>query len=129
MVADSPNSIISFAGNITPAVVESLKIGNDEIATNLAAVRQFYGSFGLDDKNLDMLLGARTVNADSARNLNDTVESLRQIGAMVVNQMSSTKGVLARSALANLKITRQGNEIQMRTAVAQADLAPLIGGR
>ena len=76
-----------------------------------------------------MLLAARTVNADSARNLNDTVESLRQLGAMFINQMSSTKGALARSALDNLKITRQGNEIQMRTAVAQADLAPLIGGR
>ncbi|HKY27634.1 MAG TPA: hypothetical protein VJM12_06800 [Pyrinomonadaceae bacterium] len=129
LITEDPNSIVSFGGNITPAVIESLKIGNDAIATDLAAVRQIYGSVGLDEKNLDMLLAARTVNADSARNLNDTVESLRQFGAIFVNQMSSTKGALARSALGNLKITRQGNEIQMRTAVAQADLAPLVGGR
>ena len=129
LMTNDPNSIVSFVGNISPAVIESLKIGNDAIATELAAVRQIYGSVGLDDKNLDVLLAARTVNADSARSLNNTVESLRQVGAMFVNQMSSTKGALARSALGNLKITRQGNEIQMRTAVAQADLAPLIGGR
>jgi len=35
---------------------------------------------------------------------------------------------VARTALDNLKITTQGNELQIRTAVAQAQLGPLVRG-
>ncbi|HET6892637.1 MAG TPA: hypothetical protein VFH31_16150 [Pyrinomonadaceae bacterium] len=127
LASNDANAIASFGGNISPAVIQSLKIGNDAIATDLAAVRQVYGSVAMNETNLEVLLAARTVNPDSARNLSDTMESLRQFGAIFVNQMPATKGALAKSALGNLKITRQGNEIQIRTAVAQTDVAPLIG--
>lgn len=127
LASHDTNAIASFGGNISPALIQNLKIGNDAIATDLAAVRQVYGSVAMNERNLEVLLAARTVNPDSARSLSDTVESLRQFGAIFVNQMPATKGALAKSALGNLKITREGNEIQIRTAVAQADVAPLIG--
>lgn len=127
LASNDTNAIASFAGNVSPALIQNLKIGNDSIATDLAAVRQVYGSVAMNETNLEVLLAARTVNPDSARSLGDTVESLRQFGAIFVNQMTATKGALAKSALGNLKITRQGNEIQIRTAVAQSDVAPLIG--
>jgi len=127
LASQDTNAIASFGGNISPALIQNLKIGNDAIATDLAAVRQVYGSVAMNATNLEVLLAARTVNPDSARSLSDTIESLRQFGAILVNQMPATKGALAKSALGNLKITREGNEIQIRTAVAQADVAPLIG--
>ncbi len=128
LAPQDPNAIVGFGGNVSPALVENLRIGNDAIATDLAAVRQMYGSFSMTEKDLEILLAARTVNASSARSLSDTVEGLKQFGTLFVNQLSSRKGTLARSALGNLKITTQGNELQIRTAVAQADVAPLIGG-
>jgi hypothetical protein len=121
-------AIIGFGGNISPALLQNLRIGNDAIAADVATVRQVYGSVGMTDKNLEVLLAARTSNADSARNLSDTVEGLKQFSALFINQLSAIKGTLARSALANLKITTQGNELQIRTAVAQADVAPLMRG-
>jgi hypothetical protein len=128
LASHDADAIVSFGGNISAALIQNLRIGNDAIATDLAAVRQVYGSIRMNEKNLEVLLAARTSNADSARSLSDTVEGLRQFGALFINQMSATKGMLARSALGNLKITTQGNELQIRTAVAQADVAPLIGG-
>ncbi len=128
LAAKDPNAIISFGANLTPEVIQNLKIGNDAIATDLSAVRQVYGSVGASEKNLEMLLAARTVNTDSARNLSSTVETLTQIGAAFIRQRSSNKATLARAALDNLKITTQGNELQIRTAVSQADVAPLLGG-
>ncbi len=74
------------------------------------------------------MMAARTVDTDSARNLSDTVEGLKQFGAIFINRLSAVKGTLARSALNNLKVTTQGNELQLRTAVAQADVTPLIRG-
>ena len=127
LASNDANAIASFGGNVTPAVIQSLKIGNDAITTDLAAVRQIYGSVGMNETNLEVLVAARTVNPDSARNLTATIESMSQLGAILVNRMPAPKGALAKSALGNLKITRQGNEIQIRTAVAQTDVAPLIG--
>jgi hypothetical protein len=127
LASQDANAIASFGGNVSPELIQNLKIGNDPIATNLAAVRQVYGSVAMNATNLEVLLAARTVNPDSARNLSDTVESLRLFGAMFVNRMPATKGALAKTALGNLKVTREGNEIQIRTAVSQADVAPLIG--
>jgi hypothetical protein len=56
------------------------------------------------------------------------LEGLKQLGAFFVARMPAPKGPVARSALDNLKITIQGAELQIRTAVAQADLASLMRG-
>jgi hypothetical protein len=74
-----------------------------------------------------LFIGARTVNADSAKNLSDTLEGLKQLGTIFIGRLTGAKGVLAKSALSNLKIVTQANELQIRTAVAQADIAPLMG--
>jgi hypothetical protein len=67
------------------------------------------------------------VNAEAAKNLGDTLEGLKQFGALLVGRLSGAKGVLAKSALANLQIVTQANELQIRTAVPQADIGPLMG--
>ena len=128
LASQDPGAILAFGGNISPAVLRNLRISNDSIAKDLSAVRQVYGSLGMTDKDLEMLIAARTISADSARNLSDTVEGLKAFGALFINRLPAAKGALAKSALGNLKITTQGNELQIRTAVAQAELAPVVSG-
>jgi hypothetical protein len=74
-----------------------------------------------------LFLAARAVNAEAARNLGDTLEGLKQFGALLVGRLSGAKGVLAKSALSNLKIVADANELQLRTSVAQAQVGPLLG--
>jgi hypothetical protein len=128
LATQDPTAIVGFGGNVTPELLQNLRIGNEAIAKDVAAVRQAYGSLGMTDKDLELLVAARTVDASSARSLGDTVEGLKQFGALFTNRLSGIRGVLARSALGNLKITTQGNELKIRTAVAQSDVAPLVGG-
>lgn len=123
-----PNAIVGFGGNISPALLQSLDINNQAVMQDLSTVRQVYGSIGMDQTDVDMSLIARTVSPDSAKNLGDTLEGLKQLGAMFITRFSGAKGVLAKSALKNLKITTQANELQIRTAVAQAAIAPVVGG-
>jgi hypothetical protein len=129
LATQDPGAIAAFGGNVSPEVLQNLRIGNDAIAKDLATVRQAYGSLGMTEKDLQLVVAARTVDAISARSLGDTVESLKQFGALFTNRLSGFRGVLARSALGNLTITTQGNELKIRTAVAQSDVAPLVGGR
>ena len=57
------------------------------------------------------------MNAEAAKNLGDTLEGLKQFGALLVGRLSGAKGVLAKSALSNMKIVTAANELQIRTAV------------
>ena len=73
-----------------------------------------------------MMVVARTDTPDSAKNLGDTVEGLRQLGSIFIMRLTQPRKALAESALNNLKVTARGNELEIRTQVAAANLAALI---
>ena len=127
LASRDPNAIIGFGGNMTEQLVDNLDIGNAPITAELKALRQFYGSVGTTDRDLQLFLAARAVNANAAKSLGDTLEGLKQFGGLLVGRLSGAKGVLAKSALANMTIVADANELQIRTSVAQAEVGPLIG--
>ena len=122
-----PNALIGFGSNMSEQLIGNLDIGNAPIATELSRLRQVYGSVGATEKDLEVFLAARAVNADAARSLGDTLEGLKQLGSFFVGRLSGARGVLAKSALANLKIATTANELHIRTAIPQADVGPLMG--
>lgn len=124
-----PNAIIGFGSNVSERLIRNLDIGNAPIAADLSRLRQVYGSVGSTERDLELFLAARAVNADAAKSLGDTLEGLKQFGALLVGRLSGAKGVLAKSALANMKIVTAANELQIRTAVPQADVGPMLGGK
>jgi hypothetical protein len=126
LAGGDPNAIVGFGGNVSPQVLASLSLSNDTIARELTAVRQVYGTLGMNTVDLQLMLTARTVDTYSAKNLSDTVEGLKQLGGLFINRITGAKGALAKNALENLTTTTTGNELQVRTAVAQSQVAPLI---
>ena len=122
-----PNAIIGFGSNMTEQLVGNLDIGNAPIAADLKTLRQVYGSVGTTASDLQLFLGAKAINAEAARSLGDTLDGLKQLGAFFVGRLSGARGVLAKSALSNLTIVANANELQIRTSVAQAEVGPLLG--
>jgi hypothetical protein len=127
LASGNPTAIIGFGGNISPQVLKNLDVSNSSLAGDLSGLRQAYGSIGANERDVEVFLGAKTVDTDAARNLGDTLEGLKQFGALFVGRLTGAKGVLAKSALTNLKIATQANELQIRTAVAQTDIGTLVG--
>lgn len=126
LASRDPDAIVGFGGNLSPKLLENLSLSNDTIARELTAVRQLYGTLRMTAADLELMLTARTVDTYSAKNLSDTVEGLKQLGGLFINRMTGAKGMLAKSALENLKTTTTGNELQVRTAVAHSQVAPLL---
>lgn len=122
-----PNAVIGFGSNLNEQLIANLDIGNAPIAADLRTLRQAYGSVSTTETDLQLFLGARAVNAEAAKNLSNTIEGLTQFGSFFVGRMSGAKGVLAKSALSNLKIATAANELQITTRVAQAEVGPLLG--
>jgi hypothetical protein len=127
LASRDPNAVIGFGSNMTERMLANLDIGNAPIAADLKTLRQVYGSVGTTASDLQLFLAARAVNAEAARSLGDTLEGLKQFGALFVGRLSGAKGVLAKSALSNMKIVSDANELQIRTTVAQAEVGPLFG--
>lgn len=123
-----PNALVGFGSNLSEQLIRNIDFGNAPIGADLSKLKQVYGSVGSTEKDLELFLAARAVNAEAAKNLGDTIEGLKQFGALFVGRISGAKGVLAKSALANMKIVTAANELQIRTAVPQADVGPLMGG-
>ena len=128
LASQDPSAILGFGGNISEGVMATLRVKHGGIAREMTAVRKVYGSLGITNADLELLLAARTVDNYSAKNLGDTVEGLKQLAGLFIGRLPAAKESLARTALNNLKITTQGNDLQIRTAVAQAQVAPLIRG-
>ena len=123
-----PNAVIGFGANMSRQLVSSIDaIGNAPIADELANLRQVYGSVSTTEKDLELFLGARAVSAEAANSLGETLKGLKDLGTFFVGRMSGPRGVLAKSALTNLKIVADANELQIRTAVPSADIGPLMG--
>ncbi len=127
LASRDPNAVIGFGANMSEQLVRNIDIGNAPIGADLAKLRQVYGSVGTTEKDLQLFLAARAVNAEAAKSLGDTLEGLKQFGALLVGRLSGARGVLAKSALTNLQIVTDNNELQIRTAVPQADIGPLMG--
>jgi hypothetical protein len=127
LASRDPNAVIGFGSNMSDQLISNLDIGNAPIAADLKSLRQVFGSVGTTNSDLQLFLGARAVNAQAARSLGDTLEGLKLFGAALVGRLSGVKGVLAKSALSNMKIATDANELQIRTSVAQAEVGPLFG--
>ena len=127
LASRNPTAVIGFGGNMSEQLVRNIDIGNAPIAADLAKLRQVFGSVSTTDKDLQLFIGARAVNAEAAKSLGDTLEGLKQFGALLVGRLSGARGVLAKSALTNLTIVTENNELQIQTAVPQADVGPLMG--
>ena len=121
-----PNALIGFGGNATGELFKNLNVGSDAIAKDISSIRQVYGSIGMTETDFTLLLVARAATVADAKNLNDTVTGLRQLGGILIARMAPAKKNLAQSALDNLKITTRANELEVRTKFAAADLSAFL---
>jgi hypothetical protein len=126
LASRDPKAVIGFGANLPRELMANLNVGNDTIAKDANSIRQAYGSIGTTDTDVSLSLVARTDNAEAAKNLSDTVTGLKQLGAILIVRMAPARKALAQSALDNLKITTRGNELEIKTQVAAANLASVI---
>jgi hypothetical protein len=127
LASRDPDAVIGFGSNMTEQLITNLDFGNAPIVDDLKKLRQVYGSVSTTTRDLQLFLAGRAVNAEAAQSLSDQLGTLQQLGAIFVVRLSGAKGVLARSALSNMKIVSAANELQIRTSVAQAEVGPLFG--
>ena len=128
LASRNPTAVIGFGANMSQQLISSVDmIGNAPIGADLAKLKQVYGSVGTTEKDIELFLGGKAVSPQAASSLSGTLNLLKEVGSALVGRLSGARRVLATSALTNLKIVADANELQIRTAVPSADVGPLIG--
>lgn len=126
LATKDPNAAVGFGGNVTPELLKTISL-NEAAAKDLTTIRQVYGTVSVTEGNVELAINARTLTAEDAKSLAGTLDGLKQLGSFVIaGRLSGPKGVVAKTALDNLRITTQGNELQIRVAVPQSQLASLL---
>lgn len=122
----NPNAVLGFGLNVPANISKYIQLDMDEIAQNLNSVRQLYGSLGETAGTFGLQTNARTETAAQAQEVHNMLVGVRDLGGFFVSSLSGEKGKLAQTALDNLKITKEGNEVQIKLELAQADVAMLM---
>jgi hypothetical protein len=126
LAARDRNAVVGFGANMSPSVMRNLDLGNEEIERNVSSIRQTYGSVATTPGGFSILTVARTEKSDQARDLGDMLSGLKQLGSMWAAMQPAPKRKLAQTAIDNLKITTQNNELTVSMELAQSDLTSLM---
>lgn len=124
----TPNAVVGFGVNAPSNVSKYFGLdATDDTAKTLDTIRQVYGSVNSSaGGGFEMQTFARTDNAAQAQEVYNTLAGLKDLGGFITSNLSGDKGKLAKAALENLKITKEANEVQLRLALAQTDVAMLV---
>ncbi|MCA1591593.1 MAG: hypothetical protein LC754_02870 [Acidobacteria bacterium] len=123
-MATNPNNLVGFAGNVPASALGDVDLGNPELTRSISSIRQLYGSIGMTGTGFQLLTALRTLTAQDAKSLGDTVAALKQFAPALIN-ISGAKGKLAKNAIESLTVTTQGNEVQLRLELSPGDIATL----
>ena len=120
-----PNDFILFAGNVPAGTLAGVETGLPSVDRAVESIQGFYGSVASTAAGAQFMATLRAGTAADAKQLYDTVESLRQIAPGLIS-MAGEKGKFAQNAINSLKLTTRGNEVQLRLEVPQADISALL---
>jgi len=121
------SSVMTFAAKVPDGMSAFLPLENDELGKNIDSIKYLYGSMDVVGTTTTLQATARTLHADQAASLKDTLDGLQMLGkAFLGNAKGADKQVYAR-LIENVKFASKGNEVSMDLAIAQPDIDFLVG--
>ena len=119
-------SLVAFGSRVPAEATKGLDLGNPMISQSVASIREFYGRVGMTATGYDMQTTLRTLNAADAKHLGDTLNTLKQLAPMFIENIKGDRQRLARNAVESLRVTSQGNQVQLSLEVPQGDITTLV---
>lgn len=123
-----PNAIAGFGAKLPSGLSKFVNLDNDEIGNTLDSIRQISGAMEVSGDSVAVSAMAKTLKADQAQNLEETLQGLQMLGkAFLGGNKSADKQVYSRM-IDNAKITRNGMEVSLDLQVPQSDINILLAG-
>jgi len=119
--------VATFAARVPEGMSAFLPLDSDELGKNIDSIKMMYGSMNVNAAGTTLSATARTLQAEQAVGLKETLDGLQMLGKMFLgNAKGADKEVYAR-LIDNVKFSNKGNEVSMDLAIAQTDVDFLVG--
>jgi len=127
LLASKPAAILTFAAKTPQGMSKFLPLDNDELGKNLDSIRYLSGSMDMTENAAVVNFMAKTLRADQAASLLQTLSGLQLVGkAFLGGAKGADKQVYARM-IDNVKFGQTGNEVRLDLSVPQSDIDILVG--
>jgi hypothetical protein len=119
--------VATFAARVPEGMSAFLPLENDELGKNIDSIKLMYGSMQVTAAGTNLNATARTLQADQAVSLKDTLDGLQMLGKMFLGSAKGADKQVYARLIDNVKFSNKGNEVSMSLAIAQTDVDFLIG--
>ena len=124
-------ALVSVAGNVPPSLVANVipkgSSGDAEMDKKfgkffeaVASIKQIYLTLGMTTTDMEAALGARLGSTEQAQALGDMLLGARQQYSVFIEDK------MIRDLVANMQITAEGDEVQLKAGLPQTTVAMLI---
>jgi hypothetical protein len=128
LINRKPNAVASFGAKLPNGLSKFIDLDNDELGQTLDSIRQLSGAVEISDGNTAISVLAKTLKAEQAQSLHETLEGLQMIGkAFIGGGKGDDKKVYARM-IENVRFTRNLTEVSLDLQVPQSDINILLAG-
>lgn len=123
------NAVMCFAFK-APAggMSHMLPLDNDELGTNVDAIRYVSGSLDIEAVGTSVQMIARTAKLEQAKGLKDTLDGLQVVGGAIFGGSKRPDQMIYGRMIKNAKIEVRGTDVTLDLLIPQTDIDLLIGG-
>jgi len=127
LLVKTTSPVATFAVRVPEGMSAFLPLDNDELGKNIDSIKYLYGSMDVAGTSTTLNATARTLQAEQAVSLKDTLDGLQMLGKVFLGgAKGADKQVYAR-LIENVRFSAKGNEVTMDLAIAQTDIDFLVG--
>lgn len=119
--------VATFAARVPEGMSAFLPLDNDELGKNIDSIKLLYGSIDVNGTGTNLNATARTLQAEQALSLKETLDGLQMLGKMFLGSAKGADKQVYARLVENVKFSTKGNEVSMNLAIAQTDVDFLIG--
>jgi len=128
LVNRKPNAVLSFGAKLPNGLSGFVDLDNDELGKTLDSIRQMSGAVEIGDGNTAVSVTAKTLKAEQAQSLKETLDGLQMLGkAFLGGGKTEDKKVYGRM-IDNARVAQSGSEVTLDLQVPQSDINILLTG-
>lgn len=121
------NTVVNMGMVLPSGLSQYVGLDNDEMGTNLDAIREIQGSMDVVNNSTSVSIMAKTLQTNEAESLEEMLMGLQMVGKGLLGGMKGNDKQVYARMVENMKISREMNQVMLDLNVPQSDLDVIIG--
>lgn len=127
LLGRTPTAIANVGIILPNGLSQYVGLNNDELGTNLDAIRQIQASMDVNGDVSSVSILAKTSQDSEAENLEQALMGLQMLGKGLLGGMKGNDKQVYARMVENMKISRMANKVMLDLNIPQTDIDVIVG--